>query len=94
MVCPVLSLCCGKPPFPIFSSLSLQSYRQWFALCPLLSVDPRRTAEFSVCSALYLLGQSGSHHSPYILQAPYIQNQKPEVLSVAFESLFFNGLFQ
>lgn len=35
--------------------------------------DPRRAIDFSACSAFCLLGQNGD------FQAPYMQNQKPEV---------------
>ena len=49
--------------------------------CDLTSImDLRKVANFSVCSAFYLLlGWSGD------FQAPYVPDQKPEVPSVCFE---------
>lgn len=69
---------------PCICCLSLQSWGQWFVLSPHLSTDPRRVTDFSICSALYLSGQSGD------FQALYMQSRKPEGLVTCFlYSLFF-----
>lgn len=46
-------------------------------------MDLRKSVDFSVCSAFYLLGQS------YDYQSPYMPDRKLEVLHFLFLSLFY-----
>lgn len=72
---------------PVVAQMSLQPQEQRSALCPPLSMDPRRVACFSVCSAFYLqLGGSGD------IQVPYIWNRKPETLSLPSNMQFHTFL--
>lgn len=63
---PLVSLCSGKWLFSVFTCQSLQSWGQWFALCPPLSVSffsllglPKKICYIRVCSAFHLLKWSG-----------------------------------
>lgn len=63
---PFVSLCSGKWLFSVFTCQSPQSWGQWFALCPPLSVSffsllglPKKICYIRVCSAFHLLKWSG-----------------------------------
>ena len=71
---------------PCLPILSLQFWRQQFALILNYLTDPRKAVDFSVCSDFYLLVWSGNFHTHFML------NQKLEVAISDFKDFKYLGI--
>ena len=74
-------LCSNTPWLPVSARLSLQSWGEWFALCPPRTFGSKKSCWFSVCSTFYLLLEHSDN-----FQAPSMRNSKLEVSSNFFLS--------
>ena len=84
-----MSLCSGKPRFPVFPCLSLRS-GEADGLPYVFSFlkDSKRVDDISVCSAFYfLLGHSDD------FKTLYMRNKKPKILDGSFFIILFWGVF-
>lgn len=77
---PLVSLCSRKTSLHVFACLFLQSWERQFTLYFISLTDPKIVVNFSVCAAFYsstCLRLNGN------IQAPYVQNQKPQVINAS-----------